>query len=168
MILTHESGTQEDQFDGKKRRPKISWYYPFKRCRVKNTYFPEVHQKTGFWRSWLKNIKIILEVGMTYCLHRKSLNKYRVAAVFWPLFDFFSKNALKRSVLHILTQNFHRLFTGIWGMASAKKNYHHPSLRPRYEAGNTYRPLPWRPSVGWPSPPWSSPSAGWQCCEGLC
>ncbi len=31
MILTHESGAQEDQFDGKKRRPKISWYYPFKR-----------------------------------------------------------------------------------------------------------------------------------------
>ncbi len=29
MILTHESGAQEDQFDGKKR-PKISWYYPFK------------------------------------------------------------------------------------------------------------------------------------------
>jgi hypothetical protein len=30
MILTHESGAQEDQFDGKKRKPKISWYYPFK------------------------------------------------------------------------------------------------------------------------------------------
>jgi hypothetical protein len=30
MILTRESGAQEDQFDGKKRRPKISWYYPFK------------------------------------------------------------------------------------------------------------------------------------------
>jgi hypothetical protein len=30
MILIHESGAQEDQFDGKKRRPKISWYYPFK------------------------------------------------------------------------------------------------------------------------------------------
>ncbi len=29
MILTHESGAQEDQFDGKKS-PKISWYYPFK------------------------------------------------------------------------------------------------------------------------------------------
>ncbi len=29
MILTHESGAQEDRFDGKKRRPKISWYYPF-------------------------------------------------------------------------------------------------------------------------------------------
>jgi hypothetical protein len=24
MILTHESGAQEDQFDGKKRKPKIS------------------------------------------------------------------------------------------------------------------------------------------------
>jgi hypothetical protein len=31
MIITHESGAQEDQFDGKKRRSKISWYYPFKR-----------------------------------------------------------------------------------------------------------------------------------------
>jgi hypothetical protein len=30
MILTHESGAQEDQFDEKKWRPKISWYYPFK------------------------------------------------------------------------------------------------------------------------------------------
>jgi hypothetical protein len=30
MILTDESGAQEDQFDGKKKRPKISWYYPFK------------------------------------------------------------------------------------------------------------------------------------------
>jgi hypothetical protein len=30
MILTHESGSEEDQFDGEKRRPKISWYYPFK------------------------------------------------------------------------------------------------------------------------------------------
>jgi hypothetical protein len=29
MILTHESGAQEDQFDGKKRRPNFSWYYPF-------------------------------------------------------------------------------------------------------------------------------------------
>jgi hypothetical protein len=28
MILTHESGAQEDQFDEKKRQ-KISWYYPF-------------------------------------------------------------------------------------------------------------------------------------------
>jgi hypothetical protein len=31
MILTHESGAQEDQFDGEKIRPKISWYYPFKK-----------------------------------------------------------------------------------------------------------------------------------------
>ncbi len=30
MILTHESGAQKDQFDEKKWRPKISWYYPFK------------------------------------------------------------------------------------------------------------------------------------------
>jgi hypothetical protein len=35
MILTHESGAQFDhQFDGKKRRPKISWYYPFKLMTV--------------------------------------------------------------------------------------------------------------------------------------
>jgi hypothetical protein len=30
MILTHESGSQEDQFDKKKWRQKISWDYPFK------------------------------------------------------------------------------------------------------------------------------------------
>jgi hypothetical protein len=30
MILTHESGALEDQFDEKKWRPKISWDYPFK------------------------------------------------------------------------------------------------------------------------------------------
>ncbi len=35
MILTHESEAQEDQFDGKKRRPKISWYYPFKHTALK-------------------------------------------------------------------------------------------------------------------------------------
>jgi hypothetical protein len=29
MILTHESGSQEDQFDEKKWRQKISWDYPF-------------------------------------------------------------------------------------------------------------------------------------------
>jgi hypothetical protein len=34
MILTHESVAQEDQFDGKKRRPKISWYYPFNAVTV--------------------------------------------------------------------------------------------------------------------------------------
>jgi hypothetical protein len=34
MILTHESEAQEDQFDGKKRRPKISWYYPFKSISI--------------------------------------------------------------------------------------------------------------------------------------
>jgi hypothetical protein len=31
MILTHESGSQEDQFDEKKWRQKISWDYPFNR-----------------------------------------------------------------------------------------------------------------------------------------
>ncbi len=31
MILTHESGAREDQFDEKKWRPKISWDYPFKK-----------------------------------------------------------------------------------------------------------------------------------------
>jgi hypothetical protein len=30
MVLTHESGSQEDQFDEKKWRQKISWDYPFK------------------------------------------------------------------------------------------------------------------------------------------
>ncbi len=30
MILTHESGSQEDEFDEKKWRQKISWYYPIK------------------------------------------------------------------------------------------------------------------------------------------
>jgi hypothetical protein len=30
MIITHESGSQEDQFDVKKWRQKISWDYPFK------------------------------------------------------------------------------------------------------------------------------------------
>ncbi len=34
MILTHESGAREDQFDEKKLKPKISWYYPFKETRV--------------------------------------------------------------------------------------------------------------------------------------
>jgi hypothetical protein len=36
MILTHESEAQEDQFDGKKRRPKISWYYPFNWCPLQS------------------------------------------------------------------------------------------------------------------------------------
>ncbi len=36
MILTHESGAQEDQFDEKKWRLKISWYYPFKFKNLKN------------------------------------------------------------------------------------------------------------------------------------
>jgi hypothetical protein len=47
MILTHESGAQEDQFDGKKRRLKISWYYPFKQQERKNgnlLFFPEFSQ----------------------------------------------------------------------------------------------------------------------------
>jgi hypothetical protein len=38
MILTHESGSQEDQFDEKKWRQKISWDYPFKRIWIQN-YF---------------------------------------------------------------------------------------------------------------------------------
>ncbi len=37
MILTHESEAQEDQFDGKKRRPKISWYYPFNILHINQT-----------------------------------------------------------------------------------------------------------------------------------
>ena len=35
MILTHESGSQEDQFDEKKWRQKISWDYPFKHAFLK-------------------------------------------------------------------------------------------------------------------------------------
>jgi hypothetical protein len=38
MILTHESEAQEDQFDGKKRRPKISRYYPFKEIMRQNLH----------------------------------------------------------------------------------------------------------------------------------
>jgi hypothetical protein len=34
MILTLESGSQEDQFDEKKWRQKISWDYPFKRSTI--------------------------------------------------------------------------------------------------------------------------------------
>ncbi len=34
MILTHESGSQEDQFDEKKWRQKISWDYPFKQEEI--------------------------------------------------------------------------------------------------------------------------------------
>ncbi len=47
MILTHESEAQEDQFDGKKRRPKISWYYPFKRSYKERqpVVFMESHQR---------------------------------------------------------------------------------------------------------------------------
>jgi hypothetical protein len=39
MILTHESGSQEDQFDEKKWRQKISWDYPFK------TFIVQMFQK---------------------------------------------------------------------------------------------------------------------------
>ncbi len=34
MILTHESGSQEDQFGDEKWRQKISWDYPFKYDRI--------------------------------------------------------------------------------------------------------------------------------------
>jgi hypothetical protein len=34
MILTHESGAREDQFDEKKWRPKISWDYPLMKGKV--------------------------------------------------------------------------------------------------------------------------------------
>ncbi len=37
MILTHESGSQEDQFDEKKWREKISWDYPFKDLYILQT-----------------------------------------------------------------------------------------------------------------------------------
>ncbi len=38
MILTHESGSQEDQFDEKKWRQKISWDYPFKSLEEKEKF----------------------------------------------------------------------------------------------------------------------------------
>jgi hypothetical protein len=37
MILTHESGSQEDQFDEKKWRQKILWDYPFNQTRAKRS-----------------------------------------------------------------------------------------------------------------------------------
>jgi len=42
MILTHESGSQEDQFDEKKWRQKISWDYPFKEVGFLFLNFEEV------------------------------------------------------------------------------------------------------------------------------
>ncbi len=39
MIFTYESGSQEDQFDEKKWRQKISWDYPFKQKRSTNCPF---------------------------------------------------------------------------------------------------------------------------------
>ncbi len=39
MILTHESGSHEDQFDEKKWRQKISWDYPFKQGLWKQKVF---------------------------------------------------------------------------------------------------------------------------------
>ncbi len=34
MILTHESGSKEDQFDEKKMEAKISCYYPFQLLKI--------------------------------------------------------------------------------------------------------------------------------------
>ncbi len=39
MIYTHESSAQEDQFDEKKWRPKLSWHYPFKNSGSGDLFF---------------------------------------------------------------------------------------------------------------------------------
>ncbi len=49
MILTHESVSQEDQFDEKKWRQKISWDYPF---------------KEGYWATGCAGIKGVIEEGI--------------------------------------------------------------------------------------------------------
>jgi hypothetical protein len=54
MILTHESGAREDQFDGKKWRPKISWDYPFK-------YIDTEHGKEKSRTSVLASLTYTLE-----------------------------------------------------------------------------------------------------------
>ncbi len=46
---------------------------------------------------------------------------YRVRMVFLPHLHFFSKNAIKQLLFHIFSSNFHRLFTGIWGMTLLEK-----------------------------------------------
>ncbi len=54
MILTHESGSQEDQFDEKKWRQKISWYYHFKKAVDQRTQ-PRLaldQGKVGRERNW--------------------------------------------------------------------------------------------------------------------
>jgi hypothetical protein len=50
MILTHESGSQKDQFDEKKWRQKISWDYPFKAIVPENCKCVLVK----FWASGLE------------------------------------------------------------------------------------------------------------------
>jgi hypothetical protein len=61
MILTHESGAQEDQFDGKKR-PKISWYYPFKqKTRIKSD--PDTAPK-----DCIQDIMVILDKEPFSCI----------------------------------------------------------------------------------------------------
>ncbi len=58
MILTHESGSQEDQFDEKKWRQKISWDYPFKeesdetKICVKSEPKPWRHELCAIWALW--------------------------------------------------------------------------------------------------------------------
>ncbi len=47
MILTHESGSQEDQFDKKKLRQKISWDYPFKQLNNNNNNYLHSYFVTG-------------------------------------------------------------------------------------------------------------------------
>jgi hypothetical protein len=52
MILTHESGSQEDQFDEKKWRQKISWDYPFKVEKSREILLWKAEQSTGIFRSY--------------------------------------------------------------------------------------------------------------------
>jgi hypothetical protein len=58
MILTHESGAQEDPFDEKKWRQKISWYYPFKFFVFLSLWdtMEEVFIRCGIQRKMLSSI----------------------------------------------------------------------------------------------------------------
>ncbi len=87
------------------------------RIRIMNLYvywgYLECTKNQIYWRS--------LNPNWEYFRIFVRSPDYRVATVFWPLFDFFSKNAIKKLVFHIFTSNFHRLFTGIWGMTLLEK-----------------------------------------------
>ncbi len=56
MILTHESGSQEDQFDEKKWRQKISWDYPFKGKNIfsfEMVFFYNSNTKTSLLKEFI-------------------------------------------------------------------------------------------------------------------